>query len=183
MHALVAKISCICGSTRCRCERCARLPSSICDGSFETQFQVEHITAAKALVPPKVLAAARAMMCNLCIIIIGFNASESISAGQSFGRWLSFLTNWTWVLCLFVLFPALGVSLYFIRAPPSTALQPSAWMRVHWIMWEMAGIVTTAPHPPLSSLPHPSQQRFPSPSPFFSGPWSTSPAGQLCAFR
>jgi hypothetical protein len=97
-------------------------------------------------VPPKVLAAARALMCILCIVIIGFSASESISAGQSFGRWLSFLTNWTWVLCLFVLFPALGVSLYFIKASPPAALQPSLYMRVHWIMWEMAG-AATAPLP------------------------------------
>jgi hypothetical protein len=103
-------------------------------------------------------------MCILCVIIIGFDANGSISAGQSFGRWLSFLTSWTWVLCLFVLFPGLVISLYFLRPSPSSAditatvaaAQPptgnaaasrqrtALWMRIHWVMWEMAGAVTQA---------------------------------------
>lgn len=78
-------------------------------------------------------------MCILCIVIIGFDASGSISSGQSFGRWLSFLTSWTWVLCLFVLFPALSISLYYIKTEPPATASCNAWMRLHWIMWEMAG--------------------------------------------
>jgi len=78
-------------------------------------------------------------MCILCTVIIGFDASGSISSGQSLGRWLSFLTSWTWVLCLFVLFPALAISLYYIKAGPPATASCNAWMRLHWIMWEMAG--------------------------------------------
>lgn len=101
-------------------------------------LQVDHLASATALVSPRVLAAARTIMCILCIVIIGFDASGSLSAGQSFGRWLSFLTSWTWVLCLFVLFPALCVSLYFLKFSNPVAAPCNSWMRLHWIMWEMA---------------------------------------------
>jgi hypothetical protein len=107
---------------------------------------------------------ARTFMCILCVIIVAFDAQGSITAGQLFGRWLSFLTNWTWVLCLSVLFPGLVISLYFLdpsrasagvtptfeatRTPAGSAAASSiqasrprsaTWMRIYWVMWEMAG--------------------------------------------
>ncbi len=138
--------------------------------------------------PPKVLAATRFLMCILCTVIIGFDASGSISSGQSFGRWLSFLTSWTWVLCLFVLFPALAISLYYIKVAPPATSSCNAWMRLHWIMWEMAG--WTPPPLLFHVLAHLLflfsrrlidstrfvQPVFPWQSPFYTGRWCISRA-------
>jgi hypothetical protein len=112
-------------------------------------LQLEHLSGATALLPPRLLAAARSLMCIVCMIIIAFDADGSISSGQTFGRWLSFLTSWTWVLCLSVLFPGLCYSLYFLKNPPPTSAAATSTaasvkdcnllMRAHWVMWEMAG--------------------------------------------
>ena len=112
-------------------------------------LQLEHLAGGTALLPPRLLAAARSLMCIVCMIIIAFDAEGSIRSGQTFGRWLSFLTSWTWVLCLSVLFPGLCYSLYFLKNPPSSSTATSSTaasakdcnllMRTHWVMWEMAG--------------------------------------------
>lgn len=130
--------------------------------------QVGDITGVNALLSPRALAALRALMCVLYVIIIVF---QSIGSEETFGRWLSFLTNWTWVLCLFVLFPALFISLYFLKYQPPASTK--TWMRVHWIMWEMAGR-DRFPSNSNDFVPHGIQLHSLLPSPFFTGCCCTS---------